>query len=78
METDCGQKHLKWAGVIIGVVILVVGIFFGWANVRLSEFEIRLRLLEKSEAGNTVRYETIRDDLLEIKSDMKELKNKTK
>ena len=73
---QCGAKHLKWFGAIVGTVLMITSGLFIWTNVRMAEFELRMRMLEKSEAGNAARYEAIRDTLVEIKADMKDLSSR--
>ena len=77
-EVDCGGKHLRLAGLIVGVVAGLLGGLITWGRMAAAETGERLRHVEQNDAAAKVQYETIQRSLDEIKVDVKEMRKAVK
>jgi cell division protein FtsB len=66
--TDCGSKHLRLAGLIIGVVLTVCAATIGYAQVKLGELDARVRMVEQDAAANAARFEAIKESLQRLEA----------
>jgi len=67
----CGARHLKLAGMIVGIVLCVCAGAVGWTARDLSAQDVRLRKVEQDSAANAARFEAIREQLADIKAQLK-------
>ena len=69
----CGAKHLRWAGLTLGLVMAVCGATYtvcrgmvDGLQIELDAVEVRLRQMEQHDAANAARFEAIRQSLARI------------
>ena len=60
---DCGARHLKLAGMILGAVVVICGATIGHSTSTAKALEERVRIVEQAEAANAARFEAIQKAL---------------
>jgi len=60
-DTDCGRKHLYLVLRIAAVVAAICGSTIGYCTVLVGGLEVRVREVEKHDAANAARFESICD-----------------
>ena len=68
LPLDCGAKHLRLAGLIIGIVLTVCTATVGHCQMALGRLEARIRLVEQDNAANGARFESIRESLIRLEA----------
>lgn len=60
---DCGSKHLRWATAIIGIVLAICTATVAYCHSMVGSLEVRVRQIEKNDAANAARFESIKASL---------------
>jgi len=60
---DCGTRHLKLAGMILGAVVVICGATISHSASTAKALEERVRIVEQAEAANAARFEAIQKAL---------------
>lgn len=58
-DDQCGMKHLKWAAIIVGVVMCITGGAIGLTNSMVAEIQPRMRKVEEQGARIDERTKAI-------------------
>ena len=76
-DPSCSTKHIAVIGVIVGTVLLVCSGLWAWTGNQLAGHDERIGRIERELAGLSaeirIQYESLRRDVTEIKTDVKEI-----
>jgi hypothetical protein len=64
--TNCGNQHLKLAGMIIGLVVMICVATVTYTQSTLRSIEARVRIVEQNDAANAARFESLRAQMQRI------------
>ena len=57
---------LRWATMIIGLVLAICGGTIAYCRTIVDDLEVRVRAVERNAAGNTARFEAIKESLMRL------------
>jgi len=67
MSDDCAEKHRKWLGLIVGLVLAICTATMAYCHTAVGGLEVRVRQVEQNsaanDAANAARFEAIRESL---------------